>query len=86
MYLRSRERVVANILAFGAGALINALAVDLAYGTALHLRHALHISGFAAWLYVAGGFMVGGLFYFFASSYLDAKGGAPRHPLSLIHI
>lgn len=80
VYLRSRERVVANILAFGAGALINALAVDLAYGTALHLRHALHISGFVAWLYVAGGFMVGGLFYFFASSYLDAKGGAPRHP------
>ncbi len=80
LWLRPRERIIANILAFGAGALINALAVDLAYGTALHLKHALHISGFVAWLYVAGGFTVGGLFYFFASGYIDAKGGAPRHP------
>jgi CRP-like cAMP-binding protein len=80
LLLKPRERIVANILAFGAGALINALAVDLAYGTALHLKHALHISGFAAWSYVAGGFVVGGLFYFFASGYIDARGGAPRHP------
>lgn len=80
LVLKPRERIVANILAFGAGALINALAVDLAFGTALHLKHAMHISGFAAWLYVASGFAVGGLFYFFASAYIDARGGAPRHP------
>lgn len=80
LVLRPRARIVANILAFGAGALINALAVDLAFGTALHLKHALHVSGFTAWLYVASGFTVGGLFYFFASGYIDARGGAPRHP------
>lgn len=80
LLLRPRERIVANILAFGAGALINALAIDLAYGTALHLKHALHVSGFTAWLYVASGFVTGGLFYFFASGYIDARGGAPRHP------
>jgi len=80
LVLRPRERLVANILAFGAGALINALAVDLAFATALHLKHALHISGLAAWSYVASGFTVGGLFYFFASARLDAAGGAPRHP------
>jgi CRP-like cAMP-binding protein len=80
LILKPRERIVANILAFGAGALINALAVDLAYGTALHLTHALHVSGFVAWLYVASGFIVGGLFYFFASAHIDAVGGATRHP------
>jgi len=78
--LRPSERVIANILAFGAGALINALAVDLAHGSARHLTHALHISGAAAWLYVASGFTIGGVFYFFASGYIDARGGAPRHP------
>lgn len=78
--LRPREVVVANILAFGAGALINAIAVDLAYGTAEHLGRALHISGPAAWVYVAGGFVVGGLVYFFSSAWIDAAGGAARHP------
>lgn len=78
--LRPREVVVANILAFGSGALINALAVDLAYGTAAHLSHTLEISGPAAWVYVASGFVAGGLLYFFASARIDAAGGAPRHP------
>ena len=78
--LRPRELIVANILAFGAGALINALAVDLAHGTAVHLTRALAVPGPVAWLYVAGGFVTGGLLYFFLSARVDAAGGAPRHP------
>ncbi len=75
---KASDKLIANILAFGSGALVNALAVDLAYGTTEHLIHE-GLSNIAAWAYVAGGFLAGGLIYFWANRYVDSRGGAARH-------
>ncbi|GDX68313.1 hypothetical protein LBMAG37_14680 [Anaerolineae bacterium] len=72
------SKVIANILAFGSGALVNALAVDLAFGTTEHLVH-LGVPNLTAWAVVAGGFFTGGLIYFSANRMIDSAGGAARH-------
>jgi CRP-like cAMP-binding protein len=75
---KASERLIANILAFGSGALVNALAVDLAFGTTQHLVNA-DVSNIKAWLIVAGGFFAGGLVYFFCNRAVANFGGAARH-------
>lgn len=75
---KASDKLIANILAFGSGALVNALAVDLAYGTTEHLIHE-GLSNVEAWAYVAGGFLAGGLIYFWSNRYVDSRGGAARH-------
>jgi CRP-like cAMP-binding protein len=75
---RAGERLIANILAFGSGALVNALAVDLAFGTTQHLVNA-EVSNLKAWAIVAGGFFAGGLVYFFCNRLVATFGGAARH-------
>ena len=58
LYLRPSKRLLSCILAFAAGALISALAIELAYDGAMDL----HIRGSragSAWEFVGGGFAVG---------------------------
>jgi len=71
-------KVIANILAFGSGALVSALAIDLAFGSTEHLVH-YGVPNLTAWAIVAGGFFTGGLIYFSANRLIDSAGGAARH-------
>jgi zinc transporter ZupT len=79
LYFPLSKRALSCILAFAAGSLISALAIDLAYHGALHL----HRNGFSpqlAWAFVGGGFAVGAAIYYSASRYLEKKGAAIRFP------
>lgn len=79
LYSRLSERGLACVLGFAAGALISALAIELAFESA----EALHSRGFgahAAWAFVGGGFAVGALIYYRAALYLEGKGAAIRYP------
>src|SRR5580700_1731587 len=76
---RFSKRVLAATLAFAAGALIAALAIELAFESAENL----HEHGFErrlAWLFVAGGFVLGAIIYYTASLALETHGGAVRYP------
>lgn len=78
LYLPISKRVLACVLAFSAGALISALAIELAYEGAQELhRHAY--STRAAWAFVGGGFAIGAVFYYCASIFLEKNGGAVRY-------
>jgi CRP-like cAMP-binding protein len=70
----------AIVMAFGTGALIQALAVELAFEGAERLIHGAHLSGIASWLWVAGGFAAGGSIYYIGNRLIDQMGGALRHP------
>ena len=74
------QRVSAIIMAFGTGALIEAVALDLAYSGAQRLIQLQTMSGFISWLWVAGGFVAGGMVYYIGNRFLDARGAALRHP------
>src|SRR5215467_3226243 len=79
LYLRPSKRLLSCVLAFAAGALITALAVELGYESA----NDLHDRGFtteAAWLFVGGGFAVGAVFYYVISLLLEGEGAAIRFP------
>src|ERR1700723_1342429 len=78
LYLPISKRLLACLLAFAAGSLISALAIELAYEGAL----SLHQQGFdarAAWLFVSAGFAVGAVIYYSASLALEKKGAAVRY-------
>jgi CRP-like cAMP-binding protein len=78
LYVPFSKRPLACLLAFAAGALISALAIELAYEGAL----ALHHEGFntrAAWAFVSAGFAVGAIIYYSASIFLEKKGAAVRY-------
>jgi zinc transporter ZupT len=79
LYYPISKRSLACILAFAAGALISALAIDLAYQGAVHLHHA-GFSQRSAWAFVGGGFAAGAVIYYCASRYLEKKGAAVRFP------
>ncbi|MCW6512205.1 cyclic nucleotide-binding domain-containing protein [Lichenifustis flavocetrariae] len=79
LYLPISKRLLACILAFAAGALISALAIDLGYGGAVELRHA-NFSSRSAWGFVGGGFAIGAIVYYLASLYLEKRGAAVRFP------
>ncbi|MCU0357009.1 MAG: cyclic nucleotide-binding domain-containing protein [Cyclobacteriaceae bacterium] len=80
IYGRPSQRTNAIIMAFGTGALIQALAIDLAYHGANRLIHESDYEGLVAWSLVAFGFLLGGLGYYIGNKALDKKGGAFRHP------
>jgi CRP-like cAMP-binding protein len=80
IYGRPSQRTNAIFMAFGTGALIQALAIDLAYHGAYRLIDTINYSGLHAWLLVSGGFALGGLGYYFGNKLLDKQGGAIRHP------
>jgi zinc transporter ZupT len=78
LYLPISKRLLACLLAFAAGSLISALAIELAYEGAL----SLHQQGFdarAAWIFVSAGFAVGATIYYTASRALEKKGAAVRY-------
>src|SRR5262249_45067034 len=79
LYWPLSKRSLACILAFAAGALISALAIDLAYHGAVHLHHA----GFSqpySWAFIGSGFAGGAVIYYWASRYLEKKGAVVRFP------
>ena len=78
LYVRLSRRVLACVLAFAAGSLISALAIELAYEGAKALR----VEGFtssSAWLFISSGFAVGAIIYYWASLFLEGKGAAVRY-------
>ena len=80
IYARPSQKLVAVVMAFGSGALIEALAIELGFEGVNRLVHDHHVPALSAWLYVAGGFVVGGLMFYVATRWLDARGAALRKP------
>lgn len=80
LYLKPSRRMNAIIMAFGTGALIQALALELAYEGAERLVAGGSWSGLAAWAWVSAGFVVGGILYYEGNRRLDHYGAALRHP------
>lgn len=79
LYVPLSRRVLACVLAFAAGALISALAIELAFEGAQEL-HQHGFSTNAAWSFISGGFAVGAVIYYATSLFLDQKGAAIRYP------
>jgi CRP-like cAMP-binding protein len=79
LYAPLSRKLLAGILAFAAGALISALAIELAFKGALELHH-LGFRSRSAWAFVAGGFAAGAVIYYIASFVIEKKGGAVRTP------
>lgn len=79
LYVRFPKRVLAAILAFAAGALISALAIELAYEGARQLRHQ-EFGVQSAWAFVGGGFALGAVVYYCATLFLENRGAAIRLP------
>jgi hypothetical protein len=78
LYAPISKRPLACLLAFAAGSLISALAIELAYEGAQSLHH----RGFdarAAWAFVSAGFAFGAVIYYSASLFLERKGAAVRY-------
>lgn len=77
------EKLLSTILAFAAGSLIAALAIELSFEGAMALEH----HGFSlrvSWLYMAAGFVGGATLYYIASLVLDSHGAALRFPHKLL--
>ncbi len=79
LYLPISKRLLACVLAFAAGSLISALAIDLCFQGALDLRHA-NFSGRGAWAFVGGGFAIGSSIYLIFTKVLEGRGAAVRSP------
>ncbi|MCJ7628667.1 MAG: hypothetical protein MUO50_09795, partial [Longimicrobiales bacterium] len=80
LYARPSQKLQAMIMAFGTGALIQALALQLAQEGAERLIQGAGFSGFLSWVWVAGGFAAGGTIYYIGNRVIDKWGGALRHP------
>lgn len=80
VYAKPTQRTNAIIMAFGTGALIQALAIELALKGARRLTNTAMFSGIDAWSWVASGFVIGGLIYYLVNKWLENKGAAIRHP------
>jgi CRP-like cAMP-binding protein len=79
LYFPLQKRLLSCILAFAAGSLISALAIELAYQGAENL-HARGIGTNAIALLIGGGFAAGAVIYYFAALYLERQGAAIRYP------
>jgi zinc transporter, ZIP family len=80
LYANAPQRVIAAVMAFGSGALIQALAVDLAYEGAHRLVQEHQLTPLESWLWVAGGFVAGGAVYYEANRWIEKSGGHLRKP------
>lgn len=79
LYARIPRRLLAAVLAFAAGSLISALAIELAFEGAQHLQHrAFGMPN--AWAFVGGGFALGATVYYWATLVLEKHGAAVRLP------
>jgi zinc transporter ZupT len=78
LYVPFSKRPLACLLAFAAGALISALAIELAYEGAQSLHHQGYHAR-AAWAFVSAGFAAGAVIYYSASLFLEKKGAAVRY-------
>jgi zinc transporter ZupT len=79
LYAPLSKRALACVLAFAAGALISALAIELAFEGA----ETLHRQGFgarSAWVFIGGGFAIGAVMYYAAALFLEQRGAAIRYP------
>lgn len=79
LYMPLSKRLLGAILAFASGALICALAINLAFSTAVKL-HNTGYSLHGAWGTVGGGFAIGAVAYYLLSLGLEKKGAAIRYP------
>jgi zinc transporter ZupT len=79
LYVPLSKRLLACVLAFAAGALISALAIELAFEGAVELLHQ-GFSANGAWAFIGGGFAVGSIVYYTTSLILERKGAAVRYP------
>ena len=79
LYVRFPRRVLAVILAFAAGSLISALAIELAYESARQLHHRA-FGMQSAWAFVGGGFALGAIIYYCVTLFLEKHGAAVRLP------
>src|SRR5258706_13132181 len=79
LYCPLSKRVLACVLAFAAGALISALAIELAFQSVQELRHRGFSLG-AGWAFAGGGVALGATVYYWISRYLEAKGAPIRSP------
>ena len=79
LYVPLSKRLLGCILAFAAGGLISALAIELAFNGAVELNH-LGFGDGAAWSLVGSGFAIGAIIYSAFSRYLEQKGAAVRYP------
>jgi hypothetical protein len=68
------KRALAWILAFAAGTLISAFFIKLAHQAAQGMRTETD------WALVVGGFVLGGIVYYWCARALDNKGAVVRHP------
>jgi CRP-like cAMP-binding protein len=66
------------MLAFAAGSLISALAIELAFESAQSL-HQQGYNAHAAWAFVSAGFATGAIIYYWTSLFLEKKGAAVRY-------
>jgi zinc transporter ZupT len=85
LYVPLSKRMLACVLAFAAGALISALAIELAFEGAQDL----HQQGFdanAAWAFIGSGFALGSIIYYFTSLFLDQKRGGDTLPDTISRI
>jgi hypothetical protein len=85
LFIPFTKRPLACLLAFAAGSLISALAIELAYEGALTLHH----QGFdarPAWAFVSAGFAAGAITYYSASLFLEKKGAAVRYVTSFANM
>jgi CRP-like cAMP-binding protein len=79
LYVPFPKKVLASVLAFAAGSLIAALAIELGFEGATELaRRGANVH--TAWAIIAGGFATGAVLYYVASLFLEEKGAALRYP------
>jgi len=83
LYYAIPEKVLSSILAFAAGSLIAALAIELSFeGAEALVKHGFGIR--ASWFNMALGFGAGAALYYTASVFLESKGAAIRRLPSLL--
>jgi CRP-like cAMP-binding protein len=79
LHVQFPKKVLAGVLAFAAGSLIAALAIELGFEGAADLaRHGTDVH--VAWAITAGGFAAGAVIYYVATLFLERKGAALRYP------
>lgn len=80
IFSKPPPKIHAAVMAFGTGALIQAVVLELAYESAGRLINEAHLGGTESWMWVSVGFIVGGIVYYVGNKLIETRGGALRHP------